>query len=256
MVALKSHLVPEDSSALKGIPRKQPQNASSLHMHYGRSLRPNVMACDPFYTLNEVFQFAAFSEKQFLNLLDVKLNKFLGDEYQSDFESLPNLKYVQKLLYRHIQQTKQTLDSIHNAQHPKWPKATKDLGKKAELASEAVKQDFEHLMSFAQALHTRCNEGISILMNTVSIAESEKAMSQAERLGKLTFLAFIFVPLSFTTSFFGMNFKELGSSLSIWTWFALSLPVLILTLLLFFYDVTQVWDGSLDRTRLFIRKLL
>lgn len=200
------------------------------------------MASDPFYALSEILEFAASSEQQTLNLLDTKLDKFLGDEHEQDFSSLPNLKYVKHLLYRHIQSINETLASIHNTKHPKLPKAIDDPGEKARVASEAIQQDFEHLLAFAQALHARCDQGISILMSTVSIAESEKAMRQAERLGKLTFLAFMFVPLSFTTSLFGMNFKEFGQgTLSIWAWFALSVPVLTSTLLLFFYDLGQIW---------------
>lgn len=180
----------------------------------------------------------------------MKLDVFLGGDQESDFKSLSNLKYVNRLLCRHIQQIQQTLDSIHNTKHPKWPKARDHLGLKAASASEAIKQDFEHLLAFARALHDRCNEGISILMSTVSIEESEKAMVQAQRLGKLTFLAFIFVPLSFTTSFYGMNFKELDAkTLSIWAWFALSVPVLSITLFSFFFDIQQAWRVILRRER-------
>lgn len=115
------------------------------------------------------------------------------------------------------------------------------------MAFEAVQQDYKHLLLQAQAMHTRCNEDITVLMNSASIAESKKAMAQAERLGKLTFLAFTFVPLSFTMSFFGMNIQELGQgSLSIWSWFTLSVPMLGFTLLLFYLDL---WQGSIDICR-------
>lgn len=65
----------------------------------------------------------------------------------------------------------------------------------------------------------------------MAVAESREAIDQAKRMGKLTFLAFIFVPLSFTTSFFGMNVKELDAKkVSIWMWLVVSVPILGLAL--------------------------
>jgi Mg2+ and Co2+ transporter CorA len=46
---------------------------------------------------------------------------------------------------------------------------------------------------------------------------------------RLTKLALLFIPLSLTTSFYGINFKELGSAstLSIWVWLVTSAAVLM-----------------------------
>jgi Mg2+ and Co2+ transporter CorA len=67
-------------------------------------------------------------------------------------------------------------------------------------------------------------------------------MLQAEGVVKLTRLAFVFIALSFTTTFFGMNFKEFGiGSQSIWEWFIASLPILTVTILLMRYDVSVLW---------------
>jgi Mg2+ and Co2+ transporter CorA len=77
-------------------------------------------------------------------------------------------------------------------------------------------------------------------MSSMSIAESKKAIDQAERVTRLTLLAFIFVPLAFTTSFFGMNVKELsGTTTSLWWWAAFTVPVLILAFIGLFFDWTQ-----------------
>lgn len=74
---------------------------------------------------------------------------------------------------------------------------------------------------------------MTILMNAAAIDESQKAISQAEGVAKLTTLAFFFVPLSFTTSVFGMNFLELsdGNHLSIWVWAATAAGTMIMTYL-------------------------
>lgn len=68
-------------------------------------------------------------------------------------------------------------------------------------------------------------------MNAAAIDESQKAISQAEGVAKLTTLAFFFVPLSFTTSVFGLNFRELsdGNHLILWVWSITAAGTLILT---------------------------
>lgn len=231
MVALKCHLLSDNNGV------KQTQTASLLHKDYGRSLHLKSMANDAFYSLNEVFSFAASSEMQFLNLLEVKLDKYTGH----DSDSLSDLKYAKHILYRHMQKLQQVLDSIHNTKHPKWPKANLDDGfRKVRVAADGLEQDFKHLLNRAEMLHRRCNEEITVLLSSVSISESKKGIEQAKRVSKLTFLAFIFVPLSFTTSFFGMNVKELGaSSASIWWWIVFSFPVCALAVGLFFCDVSK-----------------
>jgi hypothetical protein len=45
-----------------------------------------------------------------------------------------------------------------------------------------------------------------------SQAESRRALQQANSVGRVTFLAFIFVPLSFVVSLFGMNIRELDGN--------------------------------------------
>jgi len=56
-------------------------------------------------------------------------------------------------------------------------------------------------------LERRIEASFQVLMSTMSIIESRNAVSQGESIGKLTELAFIFIPLSFATSFFGMEIK-------------------------------------------------
>jgi Mg2+ and Co2+ transporter CorA len=238
MVALKSHLFADSLKNDRiGDPR-QSQSASLLHFDYGRSLRPSLMATDAFYALDEILSFAASSEMQFLNLIDIKLDQYT-ESTENEFSSLPSLKYTKEILYRHIQKVRQTLDSIRNAKHPKWPKAgTKGRGE-TRIAADAIEQDFIHLLGRAQMIHERCNEAIVVLMSSVSISESKKAIGQATRVTRLTFLAFLFVPLSFTTSFFGMNVREIANErLSIFWWAVMSIPVSGLTVLLFYWDIT------------------
>ncbi len=240
MIALKWHLAAPAESGHCGVPPSA-RSTSHLPTDYGRSLRPSTMARDALYSPTEVFALAASSQLQFLNLIDIKLDGYTSDILPIERASwlLPNLRYTKQVLYRHIHATRRTLDSIRNAStHPKWPRDTTDSGsRKATAAAQSLVRDFEHLLERAEALDRRVTEAINVLMSSIYISESQKAIEQAERVGKLTFLAFIFIPLSFTTSLFGMNVTELEDDVGLKWWAALSVPVTAGAVALFYWDV-------------------
>ncbi|KAJ4308104.1 hypothetical protein N0V84_012299, partial [Fusarium piperis] len=123
----------------------QNQSLSRLPHDYGRSLRPSIMAKDPFYTIVEIFNFAASSQVQFLNLIDAQLDGHTSGPTSREFESLGHLKYIKNMLYGHLQKTKRVLESIKNAQLPTWPKDDSN-GEKAAIAAHSVEQDFQYIL--------------------------------------------------------------------------------------------------------------
>jgi Mg2+ and Co2+ transporter CorA len=206
------------------------------------------MAQDAMYALSEVLSFTASSQMQFLNLIDIKLEQQTSLPPAQDLLSLPNLKYLQKILYGHIQKTQRVLDSINNTKSPKWPKDTSPSGKRrADAAVQSLEQDFEHLLKRTETLNDRTAQAITTLMSSISIAEAQRAHKQAKRVGKITFLAFVFVPLSFTTGFFGMNVTELGNDrLGLKWWVVMTVCVLGASLAVFFIDVVSFFGGVRD----------
>ncbi|KAE8448850.1 hypothetical protein EG329_008852 [Mollisiaceae sp. DMI_Dod_QoI] len=74
-----------------------------------------------------------------------------------------------------------------------------------------VLRRYEILGNAVEILQRRTESSFHALMASMSIAESEKAISQGTAIGRLTELAFIFVPLNFACAFFSMqitNFNE------------------------------------------------
>jgi hypothetical protein len=64
-----------------------------------------------------------------------------------------------------------------------------------------------------------------VLMSSMSILESERAIGQAEVVTRLTNLAFFFIPLTFVSGLFGMNVVEFDQRLTVVMWVAVSLGV-------------------------------
>jgi hypothetical protein len=241
----KSKLLAPVSTAQRG-QSALVQSAALLHLDYGRSLDRQLMASDSFYLLHDLFLFAAFSEAQFLNMLETKLERELEQSTLVGEKSaaLSNLVYHQRILDRHIDLLRENLASISEriTQYETRNPQKDDNVQDARTATESLRADYQYLLSQALKLMNQCDRGVQVVMNNAIIKESREAMVQAEGVVKLTRLAFVFIPLSFTTSFFGMNFSEFGTGdLAIWLWFAVSLPIVAIALLLMRYDVALVW---------------
>jgi Mg2+ and Co2+ transporter CorA len=215
-----------------------PQSISHLYLAYGRSLKPEIMENDAFYSLGEIFKFAIASENQFLNLMEAKTKA--ASVVRPDAQ-ISELQMTKSLIEEHQQGIRQNLETVRKRGSPKWPTAKeKGMQEKAERAAGRLERDFEHLLDRCRLLSSQCADGITILMNAESYRQSQRAIQQAEELAKLTFIAFFFVPLSFSTSFFGMQFDELHRPLSIWIWFTVSIPLLVFSFIFWSFDVIKI----------------
>jgi Mg2+ and Co2+ transporter CorA len=235
MIALKSHLLRPDAAERETWTTQDP--ISQLYQNYGRSLRPDIKAADPFYALGEVFQLSANSQQQFLNMIDAKLRIYSAKGPKHDHDILSHLKYTQQILYSRISDIKRVLMSIENTLRPAWAKSNSDSGReKAKIAYNTIQRDFKHLLDHAVSLYDRTREAISVLQSSISITESQFASLQADKAGKLTFLASAFVPISVATGIFGMNFKELsGDDMSIYWFFVVVAILTTFTAVLFYF---------------------
>ena len=107
--------------------------------------------------------------------------------------------------------------------------------------AELLAEDFRDVLARAEKAQEDLRDYLNRHVGMMSLRESrlaveasERSILQAQSVNRLTKLALVFVPLSFVTSFFGMNFKEFGEgSLSLWV-FAVAAASLAFALVLFF----------------------
>jgi len=205
-----------------------------LHLDYARHIDPEIATADPFFALQDVFRFAAFSESQFLNIVQLSVHKEVAATsiMQQRDPSISNLLHLKQILERHAQRLKENITFLENYQEPQLiQELPPEKTEKSRHVVRTLLRDFHTLAEQAQHLSKQCERGMDVVMSNTVIRESREAMAQAEGVAKLTRLAFIFIPLSLVTSVFGMNFTELnsGSELSIWVFFVASAPVLIIS---------------------------
>lgn len=212
------------------------QSCALMHTDLGKSLDPETMRCDPFYSLTEIFRFAAASEFQFLDLMKTKIQA--ATILEASGGRISELQVIKDIIDEHCELLYENLEKIRSRGGTDWPKAPNEtrMQKKAEAAVGKLINDFEKLILRAKSLSDKCTDAVSVMRNDAMYRESQKVIEQSETLAKLTFLASFFVPLSFTTSFFGMNFRELQDRpLRIWIWFVASIPTLAICFIIMFW---------------------
>ena len=77
-------------------------------------------------------------------------------------------------------------------------------------------------------------ETFQLLMSSISVRDSQLSIEQSQRAARLTQLAFIYAPLSFVASIFGMNVREINATgLSIWVFFVTLAITVVMTVGIF-----------------------
>ena len=247
-IALRRYRVHRPRAPTTGspIPRSNnntQQSASLLHLDFGRKLKPDIMAQDPFYALHDIFRFSAFTTAQLLNLIQSKIQLELDHSALIDLErqTVSNVVYNRRILERHVSYLKEVLMFVETRVDGYWP-IHPDPDKLALVAINRLIIDFKYLLAKAEDLIKECDTGVDIIAHNAMTQEAQSALKQTQGVVKLTKLAFVFVPLSFTSSFFGMNMREFGTSTSIelTTWLATSVPIVLISVLFMMFNISQM----------------
>lgn len=227
-----------------------PQTTAVLPFDFDTFLDGDIAKHNAFYALSNLFQHAAFSEMQVLSLLGWRIKCEMdtletGGAHQT--HSLGNLQCFRNALDRRVSYIRDTLRAVRSNEHPKWPARSQDRVEVALIAEKLI-EDYEEMLAMALDLCQRCSEGMGIMMNLAVVAESQKSIELAQRLKKLTVLASFFIPLTFTCSLFGMNFREFGQgNLHVWLFVIVAIPMVTLSFFFYTYDMADSYRASVDR---------
>lgn len=220
-------------------------NLDSLARLFGRQLNADCAEQDAFYALSELFTLSAFSANQSFNLVEQSIDSQINSSIEDMQNSLEILRQANSFIHGHVVRLQETLAHIHTrGSHAKWPRASTIREKElADSVADEIDHSYQHLLKRAICLIDRIKSESEWLMHKAMLNESQQALSQGYSMSRITFLAFLFIPLSFTASLFGMNVIELtnadGSRLSIWYWVVVSIFVFAASLLTWYWDKIQ-----------------
>ncbi|KAK8121403.1 hypothetical protein PG999_005523 [Apiospora kogelbergensis] len=226
-------------------PHAQHQSASILFEEYDQHLDSAQAAIDPLYSLSPIFKFALYSEVALLDIIESNVRSEIAHSAVTAQESptMSNLPYTRPILKRHIDSLRETIAFVEGfMKRPAYQAVINNPINQGAGEMASVLEDFRAALRRAEGLCDECFEGIGIVAHNATLQESQKAFAEARSVTKLTKLALVFVPLSFTTSAFGMNIKELGDAdaPSIWVWTVITMAMAIIVYAFFRWDTTQM----------------
>jgi hypothetical protein len=119
-----------------------------------------------------------------------------------------------------------------------------NVPRKIQYIIDSVDADISRITS-------RLDEAYTALRADMQFSESRRNITEAKTVTKLTELAFLFVPLTFTASLFSMSIKELDKGVPAWTFVVTSLGMALLAygvrLILTSEFLAQSSRGALER---------
>lgn len=93
------------------------------------------------------------------------------------------------------------------------------------LSDRCLADDFAHLMASLNQYSERLESMLPVVMSLVQISDTRRSLAEAANISRLTYLAFVFVPLSFTSSLFSMNTDVSPGGSKFWIYFAVAIPI-------------------------------
>ncbi|KAI0885613.1 uncharacterized protein GGS22DRAFT_131273 [Annulohypoxylon maeteangense] len=112
-----------------------------------------------------------------------------------------------------------------------------------------LKKDYEIVAAHIDNLLSRTERIAAVATAVTAIEESRRAIEQNKTLGRLTYLAVIFAPLSFVSSFFSMSTDLSGLTQTIWVYFCVAVPISFFVYLLVDKNWTNNMQSAYNKTK-------
>ncbi|KAL7622951.1 hypothetical protein AAE478_006630 [Parahypoxylon ruwenzoriense] len=122
-----------------------------------------------------------------------------------------------------------------------FPEPSDSPGQQRDCVAE-LRKDFAIVAGHIDDLLSRSERIAAVATAVTAIEESRRAIEQNKALGRLTYLAVIFAPLSFVSSFFSMTSNVSDLSQTYYVYFCVAIPISIAAFLL----VDKNWTNNLQ----------
>lgn len=218
-----------------------PQSLALLSGFYGRSLEAQEISIDSFYALHELFNYFNVSEMQLFNTIAQDLEQATRASQILDSDgsvhAQATFSHYRLFLRKHVRRITSILAFLDSDQTKEWSCTNSQT---RDTASRCLRRDLDRLLECGKELERQCEQEIGMIMSAATIAETRSAMRLTARSYRWAVLAAAYVPLSFTSSIFRMNFVQFKSvATGLWAWFVVTMPVLAASLVLITWNTNK-----------------
>ena len=207
------------------VPRQGPSSSWSSVL-FLQHLQQIGIAEAAIYDQNPVEYIIPFAQMSLVNatfLMDLWAQKI-------EYNEAINLEVRYDEQTSTVQQLRQNIDALKlfttDASSRRWKSLLPDYQRALQDAEQQVR-------TLAQKMSYRASMA-SLRESQMAIEQAKIGIQQNERVKRLTQLAFIFIPLSFVTSLFGMNITALGTgSATVW--------MVVVSIIITYVVITLFW---------------
>lgn len=178
------------------------------------------------------------------------------------------------LVSRYLKHYEYSLQDINNRVHDsdivdlqRWRRRGKQTQHKLNLLSEFISywmsaevdkkqwdillKDIDYVRSQLKDYNRSLEQIVPIATSMVQLLDSRRSMIQAVNVTRLTYIALVFVPLSWVTGLFGMSDKYAPGQEQFWLYWVTALPLLLLVLLASAFPSAILRQGVFGSIQLF-----
>jgi Mg2+ and Co2+ transporter CorA len=119
---------------------------------------------------------------------------------------------------------------------------SKDQWHSGELLK--LRGDFIAVRKALRTKQTQVQDMVSVVTAIISIEENKRSAEQNHNVTRLTYLAVLFVPMTFVSGFLSMTPDVTALSRTFWIYFALALPLTFVALVIAQWVYISVWARS------------
>lgn len=142
-----------------------------------------------------------------------------------------------------------TANPILEASPPIWATEQTETGVRSLWTDfQNVKRQMDEIQARIKSIEQTATNGINIEETRRAVEESQRSVKQNKNLARLTFLATIFIPLNFTSSFLSISPDFPSAHHTIWLFFVIGIPLTCLALLA--VDLSHPEDNGFCRRKL------
>ncbi|KAJ0418296.1 hypothetical protein BJY00DRAFT_184830 [Aspergillus carlsbadensis] len=105
-------------------------------------------------------------------------------------------------------------------------------GIQAQNQWAGLREDYVYLADTLNGLSRRLHNMLPVVTSLVQISDSRRSLAESANVNRLTSLAIIFAPLSFTTGLFSMDTINGPGGTHFWVFFAVAIPITIVVFFL------------------------
>ncbi len=185
---------------------------------------------DPFFMLGRLFLRVAQSWSPLLNFVEEDIDACTVGDQEYLQSVLDQLRFNANLVMRIKGFLAENLHVIQERGDASWPRVSEPaLEHKILAVQSSLIKNYKFLIVRCEQLAARCERGSGILVSAAQLIEAHEGTNQARQVHDLTRLAFVFIPLTFVASIFGMNVSVFRGYPSIWIYFLVAAPLTMLS---------------------------